>query len=124
MLTSSVIAIIVATVLGLLSGLGVGGGSLLILWLTLVLQMEHAAARTLNLLFFLPCALISTCFRWKQGTLPWKKIFPAMIAGCLFSGVLSWVSRDMDTVLLKKCFGVLLLFTGTKELLYRLRKAK
>ena len=52
---------------GFLSGLGVGGGSLLMLWLTTVIHMDYAVAKTVNLLFFLPTALIATLFHKKQG---------------------------------------------------------
>ena len=45
MLESLPVALIVGTLLGFLTGLGVGGGSLLILWLTLVLEMSQTAAR-------------------------------------------------------------------------------
>ena len=54
-----VITLLIAALLGFLAGLGVGGGSLLILWLTLVLHTEPAQARPINLLFFLPAAAIS-----------------------------------------------------------------
>ena len=59
MLDSLTVSLIVGTALGFLSGLGVGGGSLLILWLTLVLGMEQGEARTVNLLFFLPAAAVA-----------------------------------------------------------------
>ena len=124
MVDSIPVIIAAGAVLGFLSGLGVGGGSLLMLWLTLVVGMEYSTARTLNLLFFLPSAIIATLFRWKQSKLPWKKILTAAAAGCLCAGVFAWVGGHMDTSILKKMFGVLLLFTGVKELLYRPRKAK
>ena len=55
-------AIVVGTLLGFLSGLGIGGGSLLVLWLTAVLSMEQRMAQGINLLFFLPAALVSCLF--------------------------------------------------------------
>ena len=58
MLESLPVTLLVATILGFLTGLGVGGGSLLILWLTIVLGMDQATARGINLLFFLPAAVI------------------------------------------------------------------
>lgn len=73
MLESLPVALIVGTLLGFLTGLGVGGGSLLILWLTLVLEMPQTAARGINLLFFLPSAAISCYLRWKQGAVTLKK---------------------------------------------------
>lgn len=114
----------VGTLLGFLSGLGVGGGSLLILWLTLVVGMEHTAARILNLLFFIPSAIVASLFRWKQGALDIKKILPAVIAGCISAGIFAWISKSLDITLLKKLFGVLLLFTGLRELFYLPRKAR
>lgn len=52
MLESFPVALLVSTLLGCLSGLGIGGGSLLILWLTLVLKVDPIVARQINLLFF------------------------------------------------------------------------
>ncbi len=109
----------VAVVLGFLAGLGVGGGSLLMLWLTLVAGMEYPDARTINLLFFLPCAAVSTFFHRGQGRVDLKKILPAILAGCAVAAVFALVGRHMDTRLLKKCFGGILLFTGIRELLYK-----
>ena len=67
------IDLFVGAILGFLSGLGIGGGSLLILWLTLVQKVDPTIARGVNLLFFLPCALVAALLRWKQGSLPLKR---------------------------------------------------
>ena len=113
-----------ASVLGFLSGLGVGGGSLLILYLTLVVQMDPASARTLNLLFFLPCALIAALFRWRQGALDLKALWPAMAGGCAAAFLFSRLSVHMDTQHLKKLFGALLIVTGLREIFYRTKKKR
>ena len=122
MLESIPVSIIAGTLLGFLSGLGVGGGSLLILWLTLVLGMEHGDARILNLLFFIPSALIASLFRWKQGALNLKKVLPAIIGGCISAACFSMLSRRIDISLIKKLFGFLLLATGLRELFYKPNK--
>ncbi len=119
MLESLPVALIVGTLLGFLTGLGVGGGSLLILWLTLVLEMSQTAARGINLLFFLPSAAISCYLRWKQGSVTLKKILPAIFAGCAAAAVFSLISTRIDLEILRKLFGVLLLATGIRELCYR-----
>ena len=124
MLESFPIAVLAGILLGFLSGLGIGGGSLLMLWLTLVLGMDHASARGINLLFFIPSALIACLFRWKQGTLQWKQILPAIIAGCAAAAGFSWLSMYLDTPVIKKLFGILLIATGLRELFYRPRKAR
>ncbi len=124
MLDSIPVAIIVGIVTGYLAGLGVGGGSLLILWLTLLLNMPQSNARIINLLFFLVCAGTVSFFRFKQGKLHIRAILPAIIAGCIAAGLFSWFSRSWDVALLKKAFGVLLIFAGIRELLYRPEKFK
>ena len=122
MLESFSVSVLVGTILGVLSGLGTGGGSLLILWLTLMLGMDQETARSINLMFFIPSALVACLFRWKQGRLDIKKVLPAVIAGSIASGLFTFLSRDMDTTMLRKLFGGLLIVTGLRELLYRPKK--
>ena len=122
MLNSFWISVLVGTVLGFLSGMGVGGGTLLILWLTLVLKIESAVAREINFLFFLPAAATACFFRWRQGVLDWKRILPAAAAGCAATVAGTLLSAVVDTALLKKGFGILLLITGIRELLYKPKK--
>ena len=124
MLNAFPVAVTTGLVLGYLAGLGVGGGSLLILWLTLVLNMDHATARAINLMFFIVGAGAVSIFRWKKGQLNLKKILPAIAAGCVAAGIFSWIRKYVDVSAIRKLFGVLLLFTGMRELLYRPRKAK
>lgn len=124
MLESLPVTLAVGCVLGFLAGLGVGGGSLLMLWLTLALGTDHNTARTINLLFFIPTAIVACSFRWKQGSLNFRKILPAVIAGIVSAGCCAWLSQHVDVSLLKKLFGGLLLFTGLRELFYRPRKAR
>lgn len=119
MLSSLPVVLTVSTLLGFLAGIGVGGGSLLIMWLTLILQMPYPQARILNLLFFLPSAMVATVFRWKQGTLEVKKILPAILTGCAAAAAFSFLSNHLDVTMLKKAFGILLLITGIRELLYK-----
>ena len=118
-LNSWITKITLAAVLGFLSGLGVGGGSLLILWLTLVLQLPTQTARTINLLFFIPCALVACFFRWKQGQLKILRILPAVLAGCACALLIGWVSPRIPQNAIRKLFGGLLIITGLRELFYK-----
>ena len=124
MLESLPVKLLVGTVLGFLSGLGIGGGSLLILWLTMVLDMDPATARSINLLFFIPSALVACALRIRQGTLQVKPLLPAILAGCAAAALFSWISTVLDVGLLKKTFGLVLIAAGLRELFYRPRKAR
>ena len=119
MLESIPVKLIVGTVLGFLTGLGVGGGSLLILWLTAVLNTDPQIARSVNLLFFLPSALIACGFRLKQGTLRIRPVLPAVIAGCAAAALFTFVSTGLDVEILKKGFGAVLIAAGLRELFYK-----
>ena len=124
MLNTVPVSIAVGIVLGFLGGLGVGGGSLLMLWLTLCLGMDYGTARGINLLFFLPCAICSLYFRKKQNSFNYKKMIPAMFCGCIAAAVFSWLGWNLDMNLLKKLFGGVLILTGLRELFYRPRNAR
>lgn len=119
MLTEFVPSLLIAIVLGFLAGIGVGGGSLLILWLTMVVGMPYPQARILNLLFFLPAAVIACLFKKKQGELPLKKILPAVIAGAVAAGLFSFIGYFLDVRILQGLFGALLVLTGIRELFYK-----
>ena len=116
---SFLVKLCVSAALGFLSGLGVGGGSLMILWLTLVQKMEFSSAKYLNLLFFLPPAAISTLSHLAQKKLSLKKVIPAALAGMLSAYVFLSLSSGWNVQLLRKLFGALLLFAAWKELRYR-----
>lgn len=124
MLDSFPAAAIAGAVLGYLAAIGVGGGSLLILWLTLVLEMPQGTARSVNLMFFLAAAGAVSIFRWKQGKLAFRKILPAIVTGCATAALFSWLSTRLDMENFRKLFGVLLLTTGLRELFYRPRELR
>ena len=111
--------LIVGSTLGFLTGLGIGGGSLLIIWLTAVLGMDPAAARGINLLFFIPGALIASVFRRKQGAIRRENVVPCALAGCIAAVVCSHISTAVDTGLIRKLFGFLLIAAGIRELLWK-----
>jgi len=124
MLESLPMTLIVGTILGFLSGLGIGGGSLLILWLTVVLQTDPLTARSMNLLFFIPSALVACFLRIRSGNLKIKPLLPAILSGCIAAALFSWISTALDVGILKKLFGAVLLITGVRELFYRPRNAR
>lgn len=124
MLDSFPLAAIAGLLLGYLAGLGVGGGSLLILWLTLVLGMDSTTARSVNLLFFTGAAGAVSLFRWKKGSLNIKRILPAILAGAASAALFSYFSLWLDVDQFRFLFGLLLLAIGIREVFYRPEKFK
>ena len=118
------ISFLVASALGFLAGLGVGGGSLLLLWLTQVVHIPQAQAKILNLLFFLPAAIISTLFHRKQKITRPEIVRPGIIAGCAAAAFISILGKGWDVELIKQLLGGLLIVTGLREICYRPRNAR
>lgn len=119
MVSSFPLALLAGVICGFLAGIGIGGGSLLVLWLTLAVQMDPFTARCVNLMFFIPCALCASLFRWKQGNIPGKKMIAPIILGAITAGIFSFMSQSVDTLWLKKLFGGLLIVTGLREIFYK-----
>jgi len=119
-----VVSLLIGTLLGVLAGLGIGGGSLLMLWLTLFENTSPATARGINLMFFITAAGAVSVLRCRKGGIEWKQILPANISGCFAAGVCSLIGRHIDGEILRTVLGVLFLITGARELFYRPRKAR
>ena len=124
MLDSFFFSMILGFLLSILAGLGTGGGSLLLVCLTVIQGMEPQIAQTINLLFFLTSAGIISAIRLKRRSIPIKKILPGILAGCLAAAGFSILGRYFNADIIRKAFGVLLLITGLRELFYRPRNAK
>lgn len=116
------VQVLVGCVLGFLSGLGVGGGSLLMLWLTQMVGASQSEARILNLMFFIPCALIASLFRWKQSKPDWGLTLTAMGGGLAGALLGSFLHSRLELELLRKLLGVLFLLCGVRELFYKKKR--
>ena len=107
---------------GALSSWGVGGGTLLLVCMTLFLGVGHREAQVVNLLFFLPTAGISLFFHRKNGFLDkdtWRQAAVPGTAAALAGAVLSMA---VDVSLLRKPFGLFLLYSGASMLLSARKK--
>lgn len=114
------ISVLIGTLCGVVSGLGIGGGSLLMIWLTAVLAMEQRAAQGINLLYFLPTAVAGLFFHAKNKLVRWDLVLPAAVGGCLTAAGAAWLAQVVEVALLRKGFGAFLIVVGILEL----KKAK
>jgi len=104
---------------GILSGFGVGGGTLLLLYMTALAGVPQTQAQGINLLYFLPAAAASLPTHWKQGFVDKKAVLPAVLTGLAGTGLAAWVATGLEVELLRRCFGGFLLYTGLRELFRR-----
>lgn len=101
---------------GVISGFGIGGGSLLMIYLTAIAAVEQRAAQGINLLYFLPTAAASLLLHAKNRFIKWTLVWPAALSGCLLGALTAWLSAGLDSDVLRKIFGGFLLFIGITEL--------
>ena len=109
---------------GTLSAWGVGGGTLLLVCMTLFLGVEYRQAQTINLLFFLPTAAISLLFHRKNGFLEGETWRQAAIPGTLASLAGAVAATAVDVSLLRRPFGIFLLYSGAAMLLSAKKQKK
>ena len=101
---------------GILSGFGIGGGSLLMVWMTAVAALDQKTAQGINLLYFLPTSVGALIFHIKNRMICWNAVIPAALGGCATAALTAWLSAGMDMELLRKLFGGFLLVIGALEL--------
>lgn len=108
---------IVGTITGVLSGFGIGGGSLLILWLTIIEHETQYTAAGINLVYFLCCAPAALISHIRHHLVDKKVACWCAIAGGVTSPLASLAAGMIPMDWLRRLFGVLLLVLGIKELL-------
>ena len=102
---------------GILSGFGVGGGTLLLVYMTLVAGLDQQLAQGINLLYFLPAGLMALPAHVKNGYVEKKALLPAIGAGLICAALAAWAATGLDTGVLRKCFGAFLVLIGLWELI-------
>ena len=108
-------------VTGVLSGFGVGGGTLLLVYMTAFAGMDQRLAQGINLLYFLPAGLMALPAHLKNGYVEKKALLPAIGAGLVLAALGAWAASAMEVGLLKKLFGLFLLAVGGEQLLGKSR---
>ena len=121
---SALISGLAGLICGVFSGLGIGGGTLLMVWMTAVVGLEQQAAQGINLLYFLPTAACALFFHIKNRLIRWRVVLPAILCGCLTAVGAAFLATGIDTGLLRKLFGGFLILVGIRELFTAQRRAK
>lgn len=121
-MTDWLIALAVGTLTGILSGFGVGGGSLLLVYLTGIAGVEQRIAQGINLLYFLPAAAAALPSHFKNGYLDRKAALPAVLAGLICAALAAWAATAMKVETLRRLFGGFLLWIGLRELFGKTEK--
>lgn len=102
---------------GLLTGAGIGGGSLLLLYMTVFQKVPQLEAQGINLLYFLAATPLSLYFHIRAHRVETKGAAIAALCGAATCLAGCWAAGAIDAAWLQKGLGAVLLFIGCKELL-------
>lgn len=97
---------------GILGGMGMGGGTLLIPLLTIFLGLNQIEAQAINLIAFIPMAIIAIIIHAKNKLINFKISIPLIISGVIFSVLGALLANSINTLILKTAFGVFLVALG------------
>ena len=111
-----ILPLLVGAGTGILSSWGVGGGTLLLLIMTLFLDVEPTLAQGINLLYFLPTATTGLFYHRKNGLLDAPAIKAATPWGAAAAIAGAMIATAVDTAILRRPFGVYLIIMGLTTL--------
>lgn len=97
--------------------MGIGGGAVLIPALIIFLNFSQTNAQGMNLIYFIPCAVISIIIHCKNKLIEFS-VFKKVILLALLGGIVgSWIAVAINQEILRKIFAVFLIIMGIKEVL-------
>lgn len=99
--------------------MGLGGGFVLVVWLTLFEDISQRAAQGINLLFFLPIALLSLILHLKNHLVNKTLVKKIALGGIVGAIIGTYGAQLIDNDLLRKLFAVFLLAFGLREMFSR-----
>ncbi len=110
------LSLAVGVITGIISGFGIGGGSLLVLYLTAVAGITQRTAGGINLLYFIGCAPSALIGHIRNKNIQWQSVLWCSVGGIITAVPVSLLSANMDTDLLRRLFGLILLYVGIREI--------
>ena len=117
--------ILIGGLSGIFSGIGMGGGTILILLLGIFTNLEQHLVQGTNLIVFIPVSIIAILINIKNKKIDYKISFQIIIFGMIGAFIGSMLAFKFNNRILKKFFGIFLLIIGFLEICsfkYRLPK--
>ena len=109
---------------GVIASLGLGGGFILIIYLVDILGVDQIAAQGINLVFFLPIAVLSLIMHTKNKMVEWHTVPAASIFGALGALLGTLIALNINSKYIKIGFAVMLIIVGVKEIFFQEKSKK
>ncbi len=109
-------ALLAGLLSGIIGAMGLGGGAVLIIYLTLFAETEQLQAQGINLLFFIPIAIVAVIIYTKKKQIKWKTVIKISLCGILGT-VAGWYLADfIGGDITAKIFGLMLILLSLREI--------
>lgn len=103
--------------IGTMTGMGIGGGGLLVIYLTLLRGVSQLAAQSLNLYFFIIASTAALLVHFRRRRIEMSRVIPAVAAGMIFAFLGSRAAGILPEELIRRLFGIMLIVSGALSLL-------
>lgn len=120
--SETIILLLIGLGAGIISGMGMGGGAILIPALVLTVSPQQHIAQSVNLLFFIPTAVVALIIHIRNKQIDFKMAASIIIFGLCGSFVGSWLSVRLAGGQLKRLFGFFLLAMSIYEMFRKGKK--
>lgn len=101
---------------GIISGMGIGGGTILIPALLFFTDITQQQAQGVNLIYFVPTAITALITHQKKGNLDWKTAKPLAVLGLAGAAAGAFLAVSLESEILRKIFGGFLFLMGLSEI--------
>lgn len=108
--------ILIGAFSGIFSGIGMGGGTILIFLLTTFGKMEQHIAQATNLLYFIPTAISAIIVNYRDKNIDLKLAKEISIFGIIGAVIGAMISVNIDVEKLRKLFGIFLTIIAIHEI--------
>ena len=115
-MVKTMIEVITGFVSGIVSGTGMGGGTILILCLSIFLEIDQKIAQATNLIFFIPTSIAAIYVNVKEKKINFKVAKTIIFWGIIGATIGAIIARKIETKLLRKAFGIFLAFIAVHEI--------
>ena len=93
-----------------------GGGTILILLLSIFMGIDQHIAQATNIVYFIPTAISAVIIGIKNKNVQWKIALPIILAGTIGAVISSNISTHINVEILRKLFGAFLLIIASYEI--------
>ena len=108
--------VIIGMFSGIFSGVGMGGGTILIFLLTMFAGLEQHIAQATNLIYFIPTAISAIIVNYRDKTIDTKLATFISICGIIGAIIGAKISVNTDVEKLRKLFGIFLAIIAIHEI--------